>query len=371
MLLTPVWEEPGSNEVNQQAVVVGRLVHQKPLQFDPSLNGSKVIDGLKDGKLLAIYGNQDFWADYVSDEFFHLFRLLIHAYGWVAIPHQGNPGSWTKFSEGVVSTIGGRAPDTLLFMEDYNALNLTGNRSETALASTKLMLFMDDLHSHTEKARIAKVHTIREADCIVGCYMYLLDSYYHNISSVKPRTWLPHAASSEFQLPLKPAQQVANKVFLSGAISSITYPYRALVVDKINAGDARFVHHKHPGYGGKHAGGKQTGAGYARLLNSHLACLTDSARSNYAVAKLFEIPAAGCLLLANSEITPVLSQLGFKPRVHYIVYTKDTLDAVVDYVLNPASAAAVDIIRRQGQGLAWARHTVAIRANQLHASAIT
>jgi hypothetical protein len=82
---------------------------------------------------------------------------------------------------------------------------------------------------------------------------------------------------------------------------------------------------------------------------------------------MMEIPATGSLLLLNSEMTAyVREQLGMLPYVHYLPYTRDTLDAVVDAVLDADNRPAIDAIRRQGQQLVWARHMVHHRANTLH-----
>jgi hypothetical protein len=151
------------------------------------------------------------------------------------------------------------------------------------------------------------------------------------------------------------------------------YPYRALVQAKIAAGDARFVQIPHAGYV-KHdtfgGGGAAVGPAFARALWSHLACITDGLVFNYSVAKMFEIPATGCLLLVNAEMTPVLRGQGFEPGVHYLPYTRESLDDVVDGVLDPSRRGDVDAIRRNGQNLVWARHTVSHRAVALHAHAL-
>jgi hypothetical protein len=151
------------------------------------------------------------------------------------------------------------------------------------------------------------------------------------------------------------------------------YPYRALVEAKVRAGDARFAQVPHAGYI-KHdtfsGGVAPVGPVFARALWSHLACITDGLVFNYTVAKMYEIPATGCLLLVNSEMVPVLRGQGFEPGVHYLPYTRESLDAVVDGVLDPARRADVDAIRRNGQSLVWARHMVSHRAAVLHARAL-
>lgn len=101
-------------------------------------------------------------------------------------------------------------------------------------------------------------------------------------------------------------------------------------------------------------------------LNRYAACLTDGLHFNYTIAKIFEIPAAGCLLLINSEMKSFLARLGFFDAVHYLAYDDaNSLSALVDQVLHPWSKVATYAMRRRAQQLVWRRHTVARRAAEL------
>jgi hypothetical protein len=331
------------------------------------------------GPRLAVYGSQDGWSGYISTEFYHLFRLLQNVYGWRVVPHlgHGTASSWDEFGRGVVAGLAaatggdsaGEPPDVLLIMEDYKAISaLTGDRAASPLGRTRVWLYLDDLQTFTDEQRAAKLNSILRADLLLGAYMHVIDRFYPE-AAAKPRLWVPHAASLTFQLPLRPGGNVTRRVLLSGATTPLWYPHRADVERRVKAGDTRFHQHAHPGYTGAYAKAI-IGAGYAAKLNSYLACLTDGSKVNYTLAKLFEIPGAGCLLLANAEMAPALGWLGFAHGVHYLSYTADTLDAVVDAVLDPANAAAVDAIRGQGQALVWARHTVSHRAEAIHQHAV-
>lgn len=321
--------------------------------------------------LLAVYGQQDGWAGYVSSEYFHLFRTLRETYGWAVAPYNSpTPRSWEAFGAGVVAGLDGKVPTVLLLMEAYDMLgNLSGSKSASKLADTEVWFFMDDLHWLSDTQHATKAEAVGAADVLLGSYMYAVPQFYPTVGA-KRRLWLPHAATPVFQLPMRPWGEVAHKVFLSGSVVLPWYPYRALVAEKIANGDTRFEQLKHPGYGGNYAA-DAVGAGFASRLNSYLACITDGSKLNYTVAKLFEIPAAGCLLLANSEMSPLLSELGFVPNVHYVPYTAGSIDGVVDDVPSLASAAAVDRIRREGQALVWAQHTTVQRAATIHALALT
>jgi hypothetical protein len=190
-------------------------------------------------------------------------------------------------------------------------------------------------------------------------------------------------------------------VFLSGAANLPYYPYRNLVKQKILTGDERFVMQTHPGYGlPLHNISAAVGCAYADRVNDHLAAITDGSTLNYAIAKVswvrshhvesafssvggfipgvgtrsfyvqvFEIPATGALLLLNQEMVPIVHEFGFQPYVHFVPYTAETLDAVVDSILDASNRARVDSIRQQGQQLVWSRHLSLHRAAAIDALA--
>lgn len=134
--------------------------------------------------------------------------------------------------------------------------------------------------------------------------------------------------------------------------------------------DSRFELLPHPGYGNT-TGVATLGSDYARYLSQYAACLTCGAALNYTVSKIFEIPAAGCLLLVNGEMEPLLRELGFEPFTHYVPYTHTTLDSAADYALDPKNFEHVTAMRRAAQDLVRARHQVHHRVTQLHADAVS
>jgi Glycosyl transferases group 1 len=313
-------------------------------------------------KIYAIYGSQQGWASYVSEEYFHLFSHLTNNFHWKVVSHPQHSDTWDSLYIRCIDEFGG-VPTVILFMESYDALTSLSYSNRSNLGSSITWLFLDDIHSFTEQNRAMKLAAIKVADLVLGSYVYELDIFFPEAKG-KPRALVPHAASGIFQLPMQRGSSVVSSVLLSGAVSE-WYPYRTLVMEKIKSGDARFSLHAHPGYGAR-KDDSAIGISFARTLNSHLACITDGLVFNYTIAKFFEIPATGCLLLANSEIMPQLQQFGFVPGVHFIPYTKGLLDDVVDSVLDEKNREAVDLIRKQGQELVWSRHLVVHRAAYLH-----
>jgi hypothetical protein len=308
----------------------------------------------------VVVGSQEGWASYVSVEYFQFFRTLRHAYAWEFV----DGDSWRELADNLLRD-GRSAPAALLFMESWQIASWGSIDSRFRAGGTSMWFFVDDLHWFNEEVHARKSFVLANvADVIVGSYMHLLPSMYPEAAS-KPRVHSPHAVTSLFMLPLNEAPKL--RVLLAGAVSQ-WYPYRTHVHSKIEAGDLRFDELPHPGY---HANlsamrdAPNVGSNFAASLNNYLAVLTDGLVFNYTVAKAFEIPACGALMLANSELVPVLADLGLHAGTHFLAYSLESLDAVVDWVLSPANRAAVDAIRAEGQALVWARHTVYHRAAAL------
>ena len=84
------------------------------------------------------------------------------------------------------------------------------------------------------------------------------------------------------------------------------------------------------------------------------------------MAKYFEIPATGALLLADNAVSLWLTQLGFEQYIHYVHVSKQNLEDRLRYVLDERNHNELDVIRRQGQELVWHRHKTSDRARDLN-----
>ena len=114
--------------------------------------------------------------------------------------------------------------------------------------------------------------------------------------------------------------------------------------------------------------GPAGGAGFARLLNHYRAAFTDSSRFNYLVAKFFEIPATGALLVADRKASPSLRQLGLIEGEHYIAASFDDLEEQVRFTLDESNHDSLDSVRARGQALVWERHKSSDRARLIDAT---
>jgi hypothetical protein len=127
------------------------------------------------------------------------------------------------------------------------------------------------------------------------------------------------------------------------------------------------VYFDHPGYhcGFDHQSDERVGKGYAKKIAMHLAAITDGLIYGYLVAKFFEIPATGALLLGEERVKDMLASLGFRDGVHYLSITPENLKPRIEEALDPKNRKEVDEIRRQGQELVLKRHLVEHRSKQI------
>jgi len=181
--------------------------------------------------------------------------------------------------------------------------------------------------------------------------------------------WVPHSASPDFMVPYNPRPE--NSVLLSGAVSR-HYPLRAQLKRLHERGLYAVAYHPHPGYHCRYdyARAGDVGRGYAEKISRRRAAFTDSLSFNYVVAKYFEIPAAGALLLADDAVSGPLERLGFTAFRHYVPASSENLEERLRYVLDERNHAEVDAIRRRGQELVWARHKTSDRARQINEACV-
>jgi hypothetical protein len=86
---------------------------------------------------------------------------------------------------------------------------------------------------------------------------------------------------------------------------------------------------------------------------------------HYVLAKYFEIPATGALLVADDSVNGPLGQLGFVENEHYLPVNAGDLEAKIALVLDERNHDALDEVRKRGQELVWSRHKSIDRARQI------
>ena len=217
-------------------------------------------------------------------------------------------------------------------------------------------------HWWDDEMRQRKSVSFALCDGILSTYGYAWANFYPEFCGTKRVVWVPHSASPDFMLPYNPGPE--NSILLSGAISRY-YPLRQKM--KALRGAYSIAFHEHPGYftGYDYENHRNIGRGYAKTINRYRAAFTDSLIFGYVVAKYFEIPATGALLLAEDAVSGPLRELGFIENRHYVPVSTENLEEQIQYVLDEKNHEELDQIRRNGQQLVWDRHKTADRARQI------
>ena len=280
-------------------------------------------------------------AGYVSREFWSTFSILRDDYGW---------------SLQEAFRTGDDVPDVVLFWESYPAV--VHHARALQEEGARVYVMTDDLH---RAGREGMREALRLADGILSTYAPVFGDFFPEVDPMKV-TWVPHAAGPDFFLALNEAPEPV--VLVSGAING-SYPMRMAMLEIACRRPELARVHAHPGYSVRfrHESDARIGRGYAETIHACRAAFTDGLKYRYIVAKHFEIPAAGSLLIADRACAPQLAMLGFEDGEHYVSASADDLERVVERVLGED----VDAIRRNGHALVHARHTTACRAHAIDA----
>ena len=242
---------------------------------------------------------------YVSREFSFIIRDLIQSYGWNHIEVNTLHSRPGPLAEKLKQELDGMPEVILIWGASWF---ITDNSEQIERLDCLKALVADDLHwGHQDERRWGQSLTYMIVDLVFSTYGYVLYEFYPEVRDFSRCIWLPHSASPDFLLPFNP--EAENTLLLSGAISGV-YPLREKVKALCDSGGIRIFHHSSPGLWDHYDNDadRRVGQGYGRLINRCRAAFTDCSIYRYTVAKHFEIPAAGALLLAERAIAgPLLS----------------------------------------------------------------
>ncbi len=300
-------------------------------------------------------------STFVTREFYYTMRELISIYGWRHLDTGELFAGSGSLSDKLFAEFG-ELPEIILFWESYELM--LKHAADIYRLDCRKFVLADDLHWFDDESRQKKTIGFALADAVLATYGYRWDHFYPQFCATKKVVWIPHAASPDFIIPYNP--QAQNFVVLSGATSSY-YPLRQQLKELYERGSHPIVLQPHPGYytGYDYQTDEQVGSGFARMLNNYRTAFTDCLVYRYVVAKYFEIPATGALLLADEAVSEQLSQLGFIKYQHYVPVSKENLEEQIQFVLEEKNHAELDQIRKAGQDLVWQRHRTSDRARQI------
>jgi hypothetical protein len=298
------------------------------------------------------------YSRYVSREFAYIMRELIAVYGWKHLEPSAFSGGTMR--EKIVHHFG-ELPEVILFWggEDF----LCDHARQVEELNTAKWFVADDLHHDDSRDLREKAFLL--CDTVLATYAYRFADFFPEVAKSRRVVWLPHSASPDFTLA--PNSTPRNELFLSGAIAN-AYPLRQRLNALMESGCKEIVRHEHPGYHCKYdyADDSRVGRAFARRIWEHRAAFTDCLVFRYAVAKHFEIPATGALLVADVALAEPLKELGFLPGVHYFPVSDADLEERVRYLFGDEPQAELDRIRQNGQALVLARHRTSHRARLIN-----
>ena len=300
---------------------------------------------------------------YVTRELYYIQHDLITKHGWKHIEANAlwhGAGSL----EHKLRIALGELPELIIFWEAYE-LVYKHCREMQGLKCRKLF-FADDLHWWNRRMREMKVIVFGVSDAILSPYVYRWTNLFPELER-KRTVWVPHSASTDFILPLN--EEPENAIFLSGAINE-AYPLRQRMLELHREGSYAIRYHRHPGYysGYDYERDGRIGRGYAEKIRECRIGFADSVFPfAYLVAKFFEIPATGALLLADDTVSGPLNRLGFVAGRHYVPVTQENLKSQIEYVLSESNHDELDQVRSNGYALVHEQHQTSDRARFINA----
>ena len=300
---------------------------------------------------------------YVTRELYFIQHDLITNHGWRHI-EAGDLWQRGGSLEYKLRSVLGELPEIIIFWEPYE-LVYRHCREMQGLKCRKFF-FADDIHWFNRRMREIKVIVFGVSDVIVSPVIYRFSSLFPELSR-KRTVWVPHSTSTDFMLPFNPDAE--NSIFLSGAMNE-AYPLRQQMLQLQREGSHAIKYHRHPGYycGYDYERDGRIGRGYAEMIRQCRVGFADSVFPfRYIVAKFFEIPATGALLLADDTVSEYLNKLGFVADRHYVPVSEKNLRSQVEYVLSESNHDELDQIRKNGQALVHEQHKTSDRAQFINA----
>jgi len=298
------------------------------------------------------------YSHYVSREFAYIMHELIAGYYW---KHLEPSVLWGEGMREKIVRHCGELPTLILFWggEDF----LCEHELQVENLATAKWFVADDLHHHESRERREKAFLL--CDTILSTYADRFGDFFPEVAKTRRVVWLPHSASPDFALPLN--AEPRNELFLSGALGK-PYPLRERLNALMKNGFKEIAWQEHPGYHCRHdyAQDYRIGRAYARRIWEHRAAFTDCLVYRYVIAKHFEIPATGALLVADAAAKEPLQRLGFMPGVHYFPVSDENLEDRLRYLLCEKHHSELDQIRRNGQALVLKRHRTSDRVKLIN-----
>ncbi|CAF1391638.1 unnamed protein product [Rotaria magnacalcarata] len=233
----------------------------------------------------------------------------------------------------------------------------------------RFVTFIDDLHFTTRGSWLSRMYLFESISSeIFSAYPYIFHNYYTNISSNK-LTWLPHAASTLSYNSIN--ESAENVLFVSGANLIEWYPCRSRTFELCYRRKDLVACLEHPGYGitmkndSSHYYGGQR---YFSYMRQYVFGLATCQSVQYAIAKLFEIPANGLALVTTNDLIGVLRSLHFNLNEHFLAIDCSSSNQLISELLRIQHTSTQTILnmREKSQHIIHERHLTRHRAALIH-----
>jgi hypothetical protein len=99
----------------------------------------------------------------------------------------------------------------------------------------------------------------------------------------------------------------------------------------------------------------------AAYMRSYRATITTTLQLQYLLPELFEIAAAGSLLVVNRDVAPLLAALGLHEREHFVGYDRSNPAPTIQWIADPEHQLEVDAMRLAGMQVAREYHLASNR----------
>jgi len=302
-------------------------------------------------KIIVLPRKYDEIREVYTDTFFELFRLLCEEFGFKF-----------KFAESLEGIIA----DLFLVYAGVHGQRLIKDLA-TLSYNKKVILYIDGVHG-LPHGDIEIEDALNRANCLLsGCDELFRETYpeFKHKFELFPHFFAPSSRYLSLQFNEKPLM----RCLLTGNVRSpYHYPFRSWISSCVlqgKVGVQKVDIMRHPRWQAP-SRGKCVVEGvmrdeYAKILNRYFCSLATSSRWGCALAKYFEIPATGALLLANDA--PGVREVGLIANKHFVPIDETNVFDRINYCL--ANPKAYRNVRLEGMEYVRANHSVENRAERI------
>lgn len=309
--------------------------------------------------IIANYDNK--WKCDILREIYYLIRCFVDVHGFLLVDMSHFEIN-SKLEDGYKSVdVMDYEVESILIIENHDDTLVHHIFSDIYNSNKKLYVFADDIHKNED------MKNINYYDNFDGIFVTYREPFIKRYPRIKHEKiyWIPHGFTDDHSLPFN--KKPIEKLLISGKNGSM-YPFRRKMIRAVPTNKDKMAMIGHPNYKQfdyDNLENLKIGSKYGVVLNKYLCCFTDCSTLNYILAKYFEIPATGALLLAEDNVYGDLEKLGFSDGVNYIKCNQDDVMEKLQWILDPANRAEVDKIRKAGQVHAHECHHITMRAGQI------